>query len=74
METLIIYTLIGIVLFMSARSIYRTFNGDKPPCDCENSDCSRFGDCSSIRFSENCEDEKKPEMISIPMNIKPNDN
>lgn len=74
MESIFIFIIIGIVIILSARSVYRTFKGDKAHCSCENSDCAKFGDCSSIHFSEDCDDEKKPGMMSIPMKVKPSDN
>ena len=70
METLIIYTLIGVVIFLSARSVYRTFKGDKSPCDCENSACSKYGDCISTQDSEDCEEGKMRDIKLIQFRVK----
>ncbi len=74
MEVIVIYILIGFVIFMSVRSIFRTFKGNQAHCDCQNSDCAIFDECSSNRNSGDCTEEKSEGITQIPIKITTGNN
>ena len=58
-ETIIVYIVVGLALFLAARWIYRTASGKKEGCGC---DCG-IGSCLS---DNNCDTLPDPNCSELP--------
>ncbi|OGV70593.1 MAG: hypothetical protein A3K19_06550 [Lentisphaerae bacterium RIFOXYB12_FULL_65_16] len=56
-ETIVVIAIVGVVLLLAARSLYRTLTGKNDGCGCGKGACSASGHCQSPQAATKTREE-----------------